>query len=563
MVALTVLVLQGSSVRYGLVLDDVNHRAQLRAADGSLTSLVEAAHLGGPRYRVRMWWQEQADLHFFRPLAFGLMWLQYRLVDWRADGMHGFSLGWAILCGCLVGQLAWRLVGSHGWGVLAGAAFTAHPGNFLTARWIACQNELMATAFSLAGLLAYGSWSGWWSTGGPSRFRRGAAITAACLAYAGALGCRESAVVWPGLAVIGDLALRPDRLRRRWPAYAVLGLIAAGYMLVRHHFLGPLVMPGLPYAHGPGEPGFARFVAAKMVYYLLGLWAYVPIVGFSGQEQVLARPWAAAGVVLLLAAGWAAIVSASRDRRVYVLPLAVSLIPLGPVLPVFASAHHLYLASAGMVVACVAAVSQAAAWAGGRSGAGARLVRAGLWGLAGVHVLIFAGAAIVYDRALAGMAASSQLTVQEVRRLGRPPAPGDRLFFINLPMLAFNCMPAIEEAAGAAPLQGYALTFCPEFLRMNAPTRVRRTGPCELTVRLEGAGWFSGLIGRSVLQGIGRTAPFAVGERFVTGDFTAEVVDSTPEGVRELRFTFVRPLDDPGYHFFLASRLFDAWPLAF
>lgn len=561
--ALTVVVLQGPSVRYGLVLDDVNHRAQLRAADGSVRSLVEAAHLGGPRYRVAMWWQEQADLHFFRPLAFGLMRLQYRLIDWRADLMHGFSLTWAILCGCLVAELAGRLLGSHGWGVLAGAAFAAHPGNFLTARWIACQNELMSTAFALAGLLAYGSACGWWPGGRLGGWRRGVGITGACVCYAAALGCRESAVVWPVLAVIGDLALRPAGWRARWPAYAAFGLIAAGYVSVRHQFLGPLVIPGLPYAHGPGEPGFVRFAAGKMAYYLLGLWFYVPIVGFSGKEAVLARPWAAAGMVLLLIAGWAAIVSASRERRVYILPLALSLVPLGPVLPVFASAHHLYLASAGMVVACVAAASRAAGWAAGRGGAGARLARAGLWGLAGIHVLIFGSAAVVYDRGLAGMAASGQLTVHEVRRLGRPPAPGDRLFFINLPLLAFNCIPAIEEATGVEPLRGYALTFCPQFLRMNAPTQVQRTGPCELTVRLEGAGWFSGLIGRSVLQGIGRTAPLAPGERFITEDFTAEVVHSTAEGVQELRFTFARPLDDPGYHFFLASRLFDAWPLKF
>src|SRR5512147_1999991 len=70
--ALTTL-LQGRSLQYGLVLDDYNHRANLREGGWSFRSLVGASHLGDPRRRVQMWWQREADLYFFRPVAFLLM----------------------------------------------------------------------------------------------------------------------------------------------------------------------------------------------------------------------------------------------------------------------------------------------------------------------------------------------------------------------------------------------------------------------------------------------------------------------------------------------------------
>jgi hypothetical protein len=41
-----------------------------------------------------MWWQDEADLYFFRPLAFFLIRLEYVVGGWRPAVMHGFSLVW-------------------------------------------------------------------------------------------------------------------------------------------------------------------------------------------------------------------------------------------------------------------------------------------------------------------------------------------------------------------------------------------------------------------------------------------------------------------------------------
>lgn len=605
----------GRSIGYGLVLDDYNHRAELRAVDGSFRSLVEASHLGDPQRRVRMWWQDDADLYFFRPLAFLLMRATYVLGGWRPEVMHAASLGWFFAGAMLVYALTRRATGAFGWALLAAVVFVLHPNNFMAPRWIACQNELMATAFVLAGLLAYGWFSDWWS--GRSAAHRGPTrwvwFALAMLCLAAALGCRESAVVLLPLVMLGDWAcgcrivgvregilkpavtepgaqsdgsdttaacwsgrptVCPDTLQphrrdagatwvsgRILVAYALMVATIAAYLVLRHAMLGPLTIPQKPYAYPPGEPGFVAFVAGKLGYYLLGLWACVPIVGFSGQEQLRSHPALFAGAVAVILALWAVLLVRFRGRRRIWLWLGLATLPLTPVLPVFASSHHLYLPIAGVGIA----VALVGSWLaeGVRQGSRRRLrvCQAGLATAIAMVLAAFAGAAVVIDQAVEGLSASGQLTIRQVLHFGGPFAPGDKLFFINLPMLAFNCMPAIEEARDVAPLEGYVLTFAPAFLGMARPGRLEQLDDHRLRVSLDGPGYFSGLIGRSILQGIGRDRPWAVGTTFSTAEFTVIVADADATGVQAFIFSFRRPLRDPSYHFFFGSPTFDAYPV--
>jgi len=179
------------------------------------------------------------------------------------------------------------------------------------------------------------------------------------------------------------------------------------------------------------------------------------------------------------------------------------------------------------------------------------------------NVAGFAGLAHLNGIGLAGFHAGSQLPAEEVDHLAGPLRPGDRLFFINLPPIGFNCMPAIEEKRQVAPLTGYVLTFGSSLLRMNEGAYVERTGPRSLRVWQEGEGYFSGLIGQAMMQAVGRARPFPIGARFANEDFEVDVVRADAHGVQELSFTFRRPLDDPCYHFFFSSPAFSAYPLRF
>jgi len=564
-IVLAVCVMHGYSVRTGLLLDDFNHRAELREGDWSFQSLVEASHLGNPRRRVRMWWQDEADLYFFRPLSFLLMRVEYVLGDWRPAVMHVFSLLWTVAAASLVMGLAQASGLGARWASLAGVLFALHPANTLTTWWLACQNQQMVTVFVLAGLWCYGRWSGWWRRvdGGSSGQAGAGWLAAALLLWVAALGCRENGVMLAPLVVLGDLTVRPQRTRGRWGVYMLLGVVLLGYLAVRYATLGPLEVPGRPYAYPPGSPGFARFVVDKFFYSLLGLTAFVPIIGFSAMQYLQAHPVLLYGGFAAAAGIWAAAIRWLRPARVFWLWLIVATVPLLPVLPVFASSHHLYLASAGIVLAAVTLLHaiwlRVAAW----SGAGAVAARAGLGVLLVVNVAVFVGLDLLNGIGIAGFSAGSQLPAEEVIRLAGPLRPGDRLFFINLAPIGFNCMPAIEEGRGVAPLTGYVLTFGSSLLRMDEPACVERVGPRSLRVRQEGSGYFSGLIGRSMLEAVGRDRPFAPGERFTTEDFDVEVVRSDEQGIRELLFTFRRPLDDPGYHFFYGSFVFSAYPLRF
>jgi hypothetical protein len=506
----------------------------------------------------------------------------YVFGGWRPEVMHVASLAWGVLCAGLVLVLARRATGSIGWALLAAVVFLSHPNNFLTPRWVACQNEQMATAFTLAALLFYGRYSGWWD---PEARGSAANLAAVVACYVAALGCRESAIILPALLLVGDV-MRGGHFRAGFcepgepttPArhrllsgvavlsllpYALFASIAIAYLLVRRHMLGPLTIPGRPYAWPAHEPGFLAFIADKFVYYILGLWAYIPIVGFAGQEQMHDHPAIFYGLFAAIVVGWMVVLVWVRPHRRIWLWLTVALLPLAPVLPVFASAHHLYLASAGMAVATVLALRAVLSWLANKQGVATKSLRVALIALVPLHVVAFIGANFVLDTGVAGLAAACQLPIRQTAQLGRPMQPGDKLFFINLPMLAFNCVPAIEEARGVAPLHGHVLTFAPEFVRMDRPAHVEQIDAHRLRVWLDEPAYFSGLIGSSILQGIGHSSPFQPGERFSTGDFTVEVTRATDAGIQEFVFTFNRPLNDPRYHFFLSSTVFDAYPLRF
>lgn len=563
LIAAVVALVQGQSVNDGLMLDDYNHRAELREAGWSWRGLAEAAHLGDPRRRVTMWWQQEADLYFFRPVAFAIMRAEYVLGGWRPTVMHACSLAWAVIGAGLLMRLVQRLGGGLGWAILAGLLFVLHPANAFTVRWIACQNEQMSAAFILAAILCYGNYSGWWRGDGSSTRRR-FWFVGAILFFVAALGCRESSVMWLPVVVLGDLLLRPARWKKRWGGYLLMGAIFCLYFAVRYVAIGGLSLPGRPYAWPMDEPGFVRFVIDKLAYYVLGLYAYFPIVGFSGIEGLRQQPAFFYGSVAMVAAIWTGLCLWLKDHRRRLLWLiGFSLLPLLPVLPVFASAHHLYtstLALAALLTLAMRAIYVRAVAAGRNKMWTARVATTLVIAF---HLSLFVGYNYLYAVGMSGFSAASRLPVQEVARYDRSLQPGDKLFFINLSPLGFNCLPGIEEAAGVSPLRGYLLTFTPGLLGMDQPGCVRKEGLYRLRVSIEDDAWFSGIMGRSMLKAVGRDRPFEVGEMFYTPEFTAQIIRGSEQGISEILFTFNKPLDHPSYHFYLGSPHFAAYPLRF
>jgi len=229
-----------------------------------------------------VWGRQEKGLRFFRPIAFWIMKAEYTLVGWRPAGMHVFMLGWHYFCAMLVAALAMRCFGHRFWAIVAGSLMAIHPGHVATVYWIACQTELLTTAFLLMGVLAYARYAGWGRLaflgnlvsgaacgansdvcGGAQRITKAAWGLAAIICYAFALGCRENALLFPAICVAGDWLFQTRSSRPIWRVKLVpilMVVIAGGYFWLRWTALGGFQMPARPYIYPVSDPGFAKYI---------------------------------------------------------------------------------------------------------------------------------------------------------------------------------------------------------------------------------------------------------------------------------------------------------------
>lgn len=591
------------SVDAGLFLDDHAHYEHLKEAGWSFRGSVAASRLGIIGDVMDLWGRQEKGLRFFRPIAFWIMKAEYTLVGWRPAGMHVFMLGWHYLCAMLVAALAMRCFGHRFWAIVAGSLMAIHPGHVATVYWIACQTELLTTAFLLAGVLAYARYARWGQllflrssfrgaasgaepvvldgakqemspvayrsriARGPKRGFRAAWGSVAILCYALALGCRENALLFPVICVAGDWLFGTKASRPFWRIRLVpllMLVVIAGYFGLRWSALGGFPMPGRPYIYPVSDPGFAKYILEKVVYYTLGLFGFVPVVPMGGQAYFAQKPLAFyggfAGTLAVLTIIW----SAYRFRRGLLWPLVWIACTIGPLLPVFASSHHLYLPSVGMVLLVTAGL---AALGGILRPAGLPppKAQAAVCGLVlllhavGLGLLTWAGGFIYRAGTL-----TEDILIEDVLERGRPLRDGDHLFFINMPLLAYYAVPAIEEQIGVKNLHGHVLTFSPWLLRMESPGQLQVLDARRIRVRAPDTGrYFEGIAGDTLLKAMGFERMPAPGETIRAKDsgFTVVPVEADAEGIRELEFQFDEPISSPRYHFYFGSPQFLAYPI--
>jgi hypothetical protein len=99
---------------------------------------------------------------------------------------------------------------------------------------------------------------------------------------------------------------------------------------------------------------------------------------------------------------------------------------------------------------------------------------------------------------------------------------------------------------------------------MEQPGSVEVLDAHTLRVRSpEGARYFEGVTGRTLLAAMGLPASLTQGQVIEDkkSGFTVTIAQADDRGVRELLFKFARPLNSPGYHFLFGSPQFLAYPL--
>jgi hypothetical protein len=259
---------------------------------------------------------------------------------------------------------------------------------------------------------------------------------------------------------------------------------------------------------------------------------------------------------------------AYRFHRAMVWPVLWIACFTAPVLPVFASSHHLYLPSVGTVLLLTAGLAalggltrraasgDASAWRPTQ----VQKVVCGLVLLAhavGLGLLTWASG-FAYQ---AGTR-TEDILIDEVLRRSKPIRDGDHFFFINMPVLAYYALPAIEARIDRRDLHGHVLTFSPWLMRMEKPGTVEVLDRHRLRVRAaEDHPYFEAVTGNTLLLAMGFEGVPAVGVPIRADGFTVTPLAANERGITEIEFAFDRPIDSPDYHFYFGSPHFLAYPL--
>ncbi|MFQ5806911.1 MAG: hypothetical protein ACE5I3_10720 [Phycisphaerae bacterium] len=547
-----VFITHAGSLDDGLFFDDYWHRATLRELGWGFNDLIESATFDlRPGSRLAdLWWQEQPlQWRYARPVAMLFMKFELLLSGGNPVGVHVCGLTWHALTTVLVYLLATWAIGHRGWAFLAGALFAFQPHSVFGVSWIAARNALLGGFFFLAAIYVYASASA-------MRNNDTAALPigrllAALVLWGLALLSRETAIIFPLLAPVLDLTSGGKRLFvRRLPAYAAIGLLAGAYLYWRL-LVFPVASPPNIYFTAPSGPTYPLWAAGKLLHMLFALVFQTPLfLGLATAGAPASSQVGVYGVMAILVAGVALwYVLASRGVRARWFWPVWAGAAFVPVIPVFVMPHFAYLPAAAFAVMIGVMLYRLRGW--WRPIVTTLVIAATLWSFG------------IYRYLWRGIVRSEQLIYADIRTNTPPPKRGAKLFFVNLPVAGIYAVVAMREAWGLDELEGYVLTFAPHPLMMRHPCVVEQIGDRELTVSTEPPGYFSGLSGRMLRDGMRPDSALRAGT-VVKGElFDTAVVAGDEDGITKLKFTFHRPLDSDDFYFYVSSPERPAYRLRF
>ncbi len=592
LIALFVLIGYAPSLEYGLWLDDHPHFLHLRDMGWSYRDAVESAYLAIPGEVADCWGRTEPPIRFYRPIAFTLMKVQYHIGRWRPEVMHGFSLLWHFVVALLVARLAAHFFGSRTWGTVAGCLMAVHPAHVGTVAWIACQTELMTTAFQLVAILAYSRHARWgerlvhpeglcyrgnraWLTGRlaaapplgsvEARSREAAftpAIVVCLFFFLLALGCRENAVMLPVVCWVGDRLLAPGRRGIvRWEHIAML-VMAAAYVGVRHMALGQSGAPTWADLMELSGGNFAYYLVQKTTLYLLGIFCYVPTIPVITFEYADVHSAAFCGLAIGLIASFLVIWRLLGGGRAIIWVPAAIFILMAPTIPIYASAHHLYLPSIGGVLLITTLIALVGGLARPASRPLGRLRKALVVSMIAAHAVGLSTLTLWRGYLFGAATIAENLVIDDVvKRTTRPINSGDHLFFINLPVMAYYAPCAVRVKQDLSSLNGHVLAYAPYLTRMDAPARLEVVDAHRLRLTAPSDAPFFGGLGGDTIRRVLKLPKPQPGAVFWNDLYTVHILKADDGGIRELEFVFHKPLNSPEYHFYFGSPQFLAYPL--
>jgi hypothetical protein len=276
-------------------------------------------------------------------------------------------------------------------------------------------------------------------------------------------------------------------------------------------------------------------------------------------------------------------------RKPGLLAVAWLLFFMAPVLPSFASPHHLYLSAVGWAIATMLLLrsiggpgSAGLPWStSGSAGpprptsakparrptqsnptALAGSLRASRWRGGAMWASLFLLAAVFITLSIAlrlplnaAQKAEDQV-VTEVASYAGQMHDGDTLYMANLPLIAHYVRLAVERKTGLHNLHVCGLTWAPRVLGLvdtKLDSEITWVDDHTIEVRLGGDRYFAGPLKHLVSEASGHAIPAQTPESAARCGFKAQVLEADADGVQALRFTFDRPLTDPHIHLFWGS----------
>jgi hypothetical protein len=341
------------------------------------------------------------------------------------------------------------------------------------------------------------------------------------------------------------------------------------YLLARADALRGFAMPPRPYVMPVTAPDFLRFVFDKALYYTLGEYLLLPCVPIGGLPYFQARPMLFYGGAVLVGLVLAALFWRHRREPAGWLGPAWLVGFMLPLLPVFASPHHLYLPGVGwaitiaLLLRAVRGHTEPAAQPVGDSARRPWVTRARLLFVRFAVVLGFAVfmtctycSSLVFDTG----ARVEHCLVDEIVATPGGLADGDVLYTANLPVIGHYVRLAVEERTGRRGLRVVPLTWAPRLLGPVTPTELIRVDDHTLAIRLPGDRYFGGPLGQLIREATGAGPPDEV-DRTADLGFLVRVRERDAAGVSRLEFRFVRPLSE--LHLYWGSRARWASPVRF
>ncbi|UCD29816.1 MAG: hypothetical protein JSV03_04865 [Planctomycetota bacterium] len=543
----------------GLFLDDHLHQIRLSSNSWSFKSLLEATTID-PEEFMNTWWQEKpVHWQYTRPFYVLFAKVIYHLSGQSVKSMHAVSIILHLINAFMVHHLCLLLTRRHFWSVVGGMLFVVYSHSIFAVGWLAAQNGVLQTTLLLASLICYIRASDLNlcpNYGQNENDLKPAAVPPlkslsfilAVFLWCLAIFSRENAIVLPVFIVAFDLAFGGRQyLRVRWKAYLFLAGMALAFIFWRlFYFYQP--MPDF-YVRRPDGAGYLFWCIAKLMHYLTAvIWLSPMTLGPTGRYQPFIEVPGDCLFMLaiLVVLGMGYYLACRRARGYWIWPLWILLSVL-PVVPVMATPHSGYFPGVGFAIGMILGPALRDRIKPGWIGRWSPVVA--LWFLIATTTYI-----PIYRTLWQSFLSAEQYTIRQIATLP-PPDQATDLFFINLPFVNIYTQLHLQEVLERSDdlYQCHVLTYAPNVLRMKSDCVVKQLDDCSFSISVNGQPYFSGALGRFLVEGMKSSGPFCQGDVVSCELFDVQVVRADTEGVRELVFRFHKPLANNNYCFYVTT----------